>query len=184
MIYLFGKHFIDAFFQTWWKWSFIIIKNKSFGSRGGYLKVTVFEKNTTQDILFARSRYLQLTPMEKRPLVPEVVISIGPQRACITHDISIDTCFWQQTSRLFLKCFFFSKRYNWISKCRSDTCLCQTQDVICLNDQTPISHLAQHLGCLLLAPSSSIHQQDHKDCFVFHYFSFLVHCPIFSLVLF
>ena len=42
------------------------MKNKSFGARGGYLRVTLFKRNTTQDFLCARSRYLLLTSMDKQ----------------------------------------------------------------------------------------------------------------------
>ena len=42
------------------------MKNKSFGARGGYLRVTLFKRNTTQDFFCARSRYLLLTSMDKQ----------------------------------------------------------------------------------------------------------------------
>ena len=128
--------------------SFTSMKNWSFGARGGNLKVTLFKRNTTQDFLCARGRYLLPTSMDKQ--------SFGARGRYfnLASKGTWDTCFWLQTSRLFLRCLF-SKRYNLISKCRSDTWFYQTQDVICLNDQTPISHFAQNLRYLLLAQGSS-----------------------------
>ena len=123
-------------------------KNESFGARGRYLKFTLFKRNATQDFICARGRYLLPTTMDKQ--YQRQVSQSGLKGKCITREIPAsgtksDAYFWDA----------FSKRYNEISKCRSDTCFSQTQDVICLNDQTPMSHFAQNLRYLLLAQRSS-----------------------------
>ena len=114
------------------------MKNRSFGARGGYIKVTLFMRNTTQDFVCARGRYLLLTSMDRQSFGARGRYVNLASTENVLHMIYL---LLAPNLTPISEMPFFSKRYNWISKCRSDTCFCQRQDVICLNDLTRHQYL-------------------------------------------